>query len=104
MSLLSLKVPEIWSVINLVSTQSTCCVTRCLLCTYSREKAFFLASLFAATDLLETGLDEGGVVCDGARRDGDVGEHLDLEVGREGVREAHVPREGGEDEVAHLRE
>ena len=54
--------------------------------------------------LLEAGLDEGGVVGDGPRRDGDVRQHLDLEVGREGVREAHVPREGGEDEVAHLRE
>ena len=57
----------------------------------------------ATTDLLESGLDEGGVVCDGARRDGDVREHLDLEVGREGVRQPHVPRERREDQVAHLK-
>ena len=32
----------------------------------------------------------------------DVGQQVHLEVGGEGVRQAHVAREGGQDEVAHL--
>mmetsp|Transcript_2978 Transcript_2978/g.5335 ORF Transcript_2978/g.5335 Transcript_2978/m.5335 type:complete len:511 (+) Transcript_2978:47-1579(+) len=42
----------------------------------------------------DVGADVGGLL--------DLGQHVDLQVGREGVGQTHVAREGREDEVAHL--
>ena len=52
--------------------------------------------------LLEAGLDQSGEVGHHSRRDRDFRQHVHLEVGSEWVWEAHVAREGGEDEVPHL--
>ena len=52
--------------------------------------------------LLEAGLDEAREVGDHPRRDGDLGQHVHLQVGGEGVGQPHVAGEGGEDEVPHL--
>ena len=52
--------------------------------------------------LLEAGLDQRGEVGHHPRRNGDLWEHVHLQVGGEWVWEAHVAREGREDEVPHL--
>ena len=90
---------------DVVSHSSLCCSARAGLkvCPQLGEEGDGDPVLEEAVQvLLEAGLDQGRKVGDHSRRDGDLWQHVHLEVGREGVREPHVPRERGEDEVPHL--
>mmetsp|Transcript_25033 Transcript_25033/g.69879 ORF Transcript_25033/g.69879 Transcript_25033/m.69879 type:complete len:303 (-) Transcript_25033:2245-3153(-) len=68
-----------------------------------RQKGHWVPRLEVSVHLaLELGRQQAALIRDDAGGLGDLREEVDLEVGREGVRQPHVPREGRQDEVAHL--